>query len=424
MTLDPSDPRDTVISAGRQRLLVHGIDGVRSQLNASVLSKEVPVSRDTAYRVFRDYESDEPVTDAIVGAVAEAAHDAAWAGAEASMRKSIETYTAHVNNGSDPYTTLTAMIRVNFEEQFRSPGQPVAWILQAAALTGSEAWEGDPPPDDSVDLARRILAERRSFYQTWEAQLASFFTLAMSEVGRRPRIEPRAVMALLHSFMDGAVLRRFIDPDGISPELAAEAMLRLGLAFTEEGPTDDPRKPDDERNLVVFDRLLRAAAALWRTRADITLDDTADHAGVAPEAANLLFPDIGDLADSLIRSQVVAGGFVDLGPFPTPLKARQHLPGLVSELQRVRNLAAEIPHALAATQLHHPTRSKSFADDFVASGSRLVDALEVTPRSEQLLRDLLDFASRGNPGWASVVALLRTVGYDADQPEQPLDDER
>jgi hypothetical protein len=311
------------------------------------------------------------------------------------------------------------MIRVNFEEQFRSPGHPAGWILQAAALTGSDAWEGEPPPDDSRDLARRVLAERRRFYEAWEEQLVSFFALAMSELGRRPRVEPRAIVALLHCFMDGAVLRRFIDPDGISPELAAEAMFRLGFAFTEEGPADDPRKPDDDRNLVVFDRLLQAAATLWRSRPDVSVDDAADRAGVAPEAANLLFPDVGDLVDSLIRSQVVAGGFVDLGPFPTPTKARQHLPGLVSELQRVRNLAAEIPHAMAATQRHHPTRSKSFADDFVAAGTRLVDALDVTPRSEQLLRDLLDFASTGNPGWASVVALLRTIGYDVDQVDQP-----
>jgi AcrR family transcriptional regulator len=419
MTLDPSDPRDTVISAGRQRLLTHGIDGLRSQLNASVLSKEVPVSRDTAYRVFRDDESGEPVTDAIVAAVAAAAHDTAWSGTEATLRQALETYTAHVNSGSDPATTLIAFIRVSFEEQFRSPGQPVAWILQAAALTGSKAWKGDPPPDDSVALARKILDERRAFYETWEEQMASFFVLAMSEARRRPRIDPRAIMALLHSLMDGAVLRHLIDPDSIPLDLAAEAMYCLGLAFTEEGPTDDPRKPEDERNQAVFDRLLQAAAALWRSRPEVGVDEAAAHAGVAPEAANLLFPDVGDLADSLIRAHVVAGGFVDLGPFPTPLKARQHLPGLVSELQRIRNLAAEIPHAMAATQRHHPTRSKSFADEFVSAGTRLVDALEVTPRSEQLLRDLLDFASRGNPGWASVVALLRTIGYDVDQPDQP-----
>lgn len=415
MALDPRDPRDNVIAAGRHRLLVHGIDGLRSQLNASVLSKEVPVSRDTAYRVFRGDKPGEPVTDAVIAAVTEAAHDAEWAGAEVTLERAIQAYSDHVNRGSDPHTTLTAMLQVIFEEQLRSPGQPVGWILQAAALTASPAWQGEPPPDDSVEVARTILAGRRAFYRDWEGMQVSFFTLAMSELGRRPRIDPPDILALLHCLLDGIVLRHLIEPDAISAELAAEALYRLGFAFTEIGPADDPRKPDDDRNLALFDRLVDAAAHLWASRADITVDDAAHEAGVPPEAATLLFPDVGDLADSLIRARVVAGGFVDLGPFPDPVKARQHLPGLVSELQRTRILASEIPNALNASQRHHPTRSKTFADEFVDSGRRLIDALDVTPRSEQLVRDMLHFASTGDAGWPSVVALLRTIDYDVEE---------
>jgi hypothetical protein len=161
--------------------------------------------------------------------------------------------------------------------------------------------------------------------------------------------------------------------------------------------------------------LLEAVETLWRRRPEVTVDDAARQAAVPPEAATLLFPDIGDLADSLLRARVVAGGFIDLGPFPDEVKARQHLPGLVSELRRLRHLAAENPHALEATQVHTPTRSKSFADEFVDNGSRLLDALDVTSRSEQLMRDLVHFASRGDSGWPSVVALLRTVDYDIEQ---------
>jgi hypothetical protein len=414
MALDPSEPRDAVIDAGRQRLLTHAIDALRSQLNASVLSKEVPVSRDTAYRVFRGDESRESVADAIIAAVTEAAHDPEWAGAQVTLNRAIETYTGHVNRGDDPHTTLTAMLRVIFEEQFRSPGQPLGWILQAAALTGSPAWEGEAPADDGAEVARKILASRRAFYREWETMQVSFFTLAMSELGRRPLIDPPGILALLHCLLDGIVLRHFIEPDAVSPELAAEALYRLGFAFTEEGPADDPRKPADDRNLQLFDRLLEAAADLWRDRPDITVDEAADHAGAPPEAATLLFPDIGDLADSLVRARVVAGGFIDLGPFPDRIMARQHLPGLVSELQRLRALTEEIPHALAASQRHHPTRSKPFADELVTSGSRLIEALDVPARSEQLMRDLLDFATRGDAGWPSVIALLRTIDYDVE----------
>lgn len=376
------------------------------------------MSRDTAYRVFRDDQADGSVTDAIVAAVAGASTDPVWGGADEALADVLTAYQNSFNAGNDSTSNVIAALTAGIAAQFRSPGHPVGWILQAVALTASDAWEGEPPAEDAVELGRTILADRRSFYDAWTDKMVEFLTPVMSDLGRRPRagLEPRAIVALLHSLLDGAVLRRLVEPDAFPLELVAEAMYLLWIAFSEVGPADDPRRPDGERNRVVFDRLVEGAGQLWRTKPEITVDDVAIHAGVSPEAAALLFPDLGDLADSFVRAQVVGGGFVDLGAFPDQARARQLLPGLASELRRLSELADTVPHALEASVAHHPTKSKAFADDFVRHQSRLVEALHVTPHAEQYVRDLLAFASQGSAGWASVMALLRTVGFDADTP--------
>jgi hypothetical protein len=417
MTLDPSNPRDAVIVAGRDRLLVHALDGLRAQLNASTLSRESPVSRDTAYRVFRGDPGGGTVTDRIVAAVAEAANDTAWGGYDLVLNQILANFAASIQSGSDPTNTMIEAFGAAFDGQFLSPGFPVGWILQACALTASSAWQGEPPASqDDLDLGRKLLDARRDYYEWVTDRLVAFFTVALSEHGRRPRpgLDPRPIVALMHALCDGAVLRRTIEPEAFSTELVAEAMYLLWMVLTEQGPAQDPRKPEDERSQQLFDRLVAAGGELWQERPDITVDDAAKAASVPPEAATLLFPDIGDLADSFIRAQVVGGGFPDLGPVPDPSEARQRLPALVAELRRLRDLADSNPHAVAATRDHHPTRSKPFVEDFIGTEARLVDALDATAQSDQLVRDLVSFACQGTPGWASVVALLRTINVEAD----------
>jgi len=94
MTLDPTVPRDAVAAAGRRRLLTHGVDSLRSQLNASVLARESPVSKDTAYRVFRTDEAGEGVTDAIIAAVAGAVEEWTGAGYDAALGDAMAAYQA------------------------------------------------------------------------------------------------------------------------------------------------------------------------------------------------------------------------------------------------------------------------------------------------------------------------------------------
>lgn len=420
---DPKNPRDAVIVAGRERLLNSALDTLRSQLNASVLSALAPVSRDTAYRVFRGDPDHPNVTDAIVAEVSRAAHDPAWTGYYEALRNTIGAYQA-VTLGDDGIgdrpaarrpvvTAVKAGLQANFEAQFRAPGLPVSWLLQSAALTASDAWEGDPPSDDDAALGKELLEHRRAFYSDVTEQLRGFLTVAMSDIGRRPRagVEPDTVVKLLHALNDGAVLRCLIDPGALQPDLVAEAMYLLAEALTEEGPLVDPRRPDDERGGELFDRLLAAAADLWREQREVTIEAAAEHADVPLDAACLLFPTVGDLADSLVRSRVVGGGFTDLGVLPKDAEVGEHLMGMVSGLQNLRDFADELPFAVDAAQRHPPRRTSPFVDDFVDNESRVLAALDVTPNPTRLVHDLVVFASRGTGGWPAVTALLRTIGH-------------
>jgi hypothetical protein len=417
--VEPNNPREAVVAAGRDRLLRHALDALRSQLNASVLSAVAPVSRDTAYRVFRNDPRHDNVADAIVAAVSLAANDPAWTGYFDAMRDGMGAYQIAGDTTRDDESPVAAAVkaalRANFEAQFRAPGMPVSWLLHAAALTCSDAWKGEPPAVEDVALGRELLEHRRAFYDDVTDQLVSFFTVVMSDMGRRPRagIDPATVIKLLHALSDGAVLRCLIEPGAIDGELVAEAMYLLAEMFTEEGPLADPRRPDDERGGKIFDRVVEAAADLWRTQPEVTVEAAAERGDVPLDAACLLFPAVGDLADSLIRTRVVGAGFTQLGMMPDDARAAEQLAGLVRELQNLRHFADELPHAVEATRQHPPRRTVPFVEDFVDNESRVVDALGVTPNPTQLVRDLVTFASRGSAGWPAVTALLRTLGHDA-----------
>lgn len=186
MSLDPSSPRDIVVAAGRDRLVTHGVEALRSQLNASVLSAVSPVSRDTAYRSFRTDRAHARVSDAIVAAVSEAAHDPAWMGYQDTIRATLAAHLDGRGDRDDTIPAVKAALQANYKLQFRSPSTPTTWLLLVAAFTGSAAWKGEPPPPDSVDLAADLLEHGRASYANMTQHLVNTLSLVMSAVGRRP----------------------------------------------------------------------------------------------------------------------------------------------------------------------------------------------------------------------------------------------
>jgi hypothetical protein len=418
MGTDAHDHRAAVAAAGRNRLLTHGIDALRSQLNASALSSDAPVSRDTAYRSFRDDPNAANVTDAIVAAVTNSSHEVAWMGYDTAFEESVAAYEAVVHEGGDPDDGIRAGLQATFESHLRAPGLPVAWLLQASSLAASEAWKGESPPPDQVELGRHILERRRQWYRGLTRHMSGFLAAAMSVKGRRPRrgLTLDNMALLVCCLHDGLILRCLVDHENMTPAVAAGAMERVIDGLTETGPVHDPRRPpDDEPKHDLFDRMLDAAAELWSDpEAAVTVEATADRGGVPVEAATLMFPTVGDLADSLLRARVVGGGFTDLGPIPSDAKVSQHLVGLVTELRALCAFADDLPRAVATARDHPPTRSPAFVNDFVDNESRVVAAVGRVVDPAQLVRDLVAFAAQGSSGWTAVTALLRSIGYDMD----------
>lgn len=427
MTLDPTDPRDDIVAAGLQRLLAHGIDGLRALLNASALSRDSSFSRDTAYRVFRDDRRVDGVTDAIIAAVAAATSGWSETSYDAAQGKALAAYQVAASGGADGVTSVIAALEAVFDAQFASPSLAVGWLLDAASLTASPAWQGEPPPPGDVPVAQAIRECRQALYRRRAEQLVVLAQIVMSELGRRPRagVDPRDVVVLTHAMLDGAILRRIIEPDAVPAALFAEGLYRLWLGFSEPGTHVDPRRPDGERDRRTFDLLLDGAAELWRVSVPgipvplplpVTVATAAERASVPPEEAARLFPDVGDLADSLLRARVVGGGFIDVSAEPDATESRQHVLVLVSQLQRLRDLADSLPNAVAAARGHRPTRSQPFLDDLVDNHSRVVGALGLASHPRDLVEDLVRFAAEGTPGWPSVTALLKTIGYRQDRP--------
>lgn len=427
MTLDPTDPRDDIVAAGLQRLLGHGIDGLRALLNASALSRDSSFSRDTAYRVFRDDHRVDGVTDAIIAAVAAATNDWSEGGYDAALGQAMAAYQASATGGADAETSVIASLEAVFEAQFRSPSLPVGFLLGAAALTASPAWQGAPAPAGDVDVGRAVLDIRRVFYERRAEQLVVLAHIVMSELGRRPRVDvdPGEVVVLTHALLDGCILRRLIAPDAVPASLFAQGLFRLWMAFSEPGTHDDPRRPGDQRDRRTFDLLLDGAAELWRAEVPslpkplplpVTVEAAAGRAAVPVDVATRLFPGVGDLADSLLRARVVGGGFVDVSADPDVTEARQHVLVLVSQLQRLRDLADSLPRAVAAARSHPPVGSRSIFDDLVDNHSRVVEVLKLASHPRDLVEDLVRFAAQGTSGWESVTALLKTIGYRQDRP--------
>lgn len=158
----------------------------------------------------------------------------------------------------------------NVDNQFRSLGCPVGWILHAAAMTASPVWERDTPlRGDDRKLAEALLEIRFRFYDRMADDLLQLMVASMSLINRRPRrgMDPRQLLAILHSMIDGAVLRRFIQPDVFDSRMIGEAVYALALAFPEDGTLSDPRRPATGEGSALFDAMLERAGAAWLSAA-------------------------------------------------------------------------------------------------------------------------------------------------------------
>ena len=229
--------RQAIVDAGLARLLSGPIDVLRSALNASSLSVDAGVSKDTTYRLFKD--EDGSSSDAIIREVAAACSNPAWSGFAGSADDMARTVQDGIERELPFDQVMIEAMTVNVEAQFRSLGGPVGWLFHAAAMTASPVWKGDSKlSDDDKWLGEQLLNSRAQFYKRMADDLLQLMTAGMSMINRRPRrgMDPRQLLAIMHSMIDGAVLRRYIEPDAFDNHTIGEAVYALAMAFPKTAP--------------------------------------------------------------------------------------------------------------------------------------------------------------------------------------------
>jgi len=405
--------RESIVGAGLDSMLSSPMAMLRSLLNASSLSTKTGMSKDTTYRLFQ--AGNRSASDAIVEEVAAAATRPEWSGFVASAEQIATAFQDCVEQELPFGEAIVAAMAANAEAQFHSPGGPVGWIFHAAALTASPLWQGDKElSDEDRALAERLLGIRARFYERMAGDLLQFMIASMSLINRRPRrgMDPRQLLALMHSLIDGAVLRRYIEPEIFDNRMIGEAVYALALAFSEEGTLSDPRRPAAADAEALFDAMLERAAISWDATSGRTVDSTAREAGVALETAHLLFPSLADLADAVVWSGVLGGG--SLIERDALIRSGSSGPGtelalILGLLRRLRDVAEQLPGAVALVRRSQPV---------VGTGVRTQLEREVAevlrshcPGIDPLMTaaELVGSAITGRQGWGTATSLMRVL---------------
>lgn len=405
-----------MVQAGLKKLANAPIEMLRSALNASALGAAAGVPKDTAYRVFRSF--DPSSADPVVRAVSQAAADPAWSGFDESLSDMASAFDEVLRAEVDFEEAIVASMTANVEAQFQAPGGPGGWLLHAASITASERWKG-PVGVSAKDaaVARELLADRARLYARITDELAPILAATLSLLGRRPKppLDVRRLVSMMHSLIDGAVLRLYIEPDAFSPRLVGEAVLALALAFSEEGYDSDPRCPADEEGRAVYENIVSAASASWPSGAFVDLGDIARIAGADDRAARRIFPSIADVADSVMWRAVLTGGSLEAGTSDGQLQGSEgELSMLFALLRRLRSVVDELPGAGEVLSIERPTLGPGVRAELERQGRGILELHCPGVDTETTIDELLRAALGGSRTWAAAEALMRVLQRSAD----------
>ncbi len=297
---------------------------------------------------------------------------------------------------------LHQTLKLNYEYQFRSPGTPAGWFLTAAALTGSDQWEGPRPIGDQARLCEEILALRRAQYGRISEHFEMWLDIAMSrlELVPRPGFDKHTIVVLLHCLYDGAVLRRFFDPEAVDADLVATAMLELGKALGQRGSVDDPRLPQAGSDAVdAFHELVTCAAGM--SARDVSVSGVAEMVRWPTSTAAALFHTDGDLLDSVLRRKIVGSGL--------DVAKGSDVPGafvgvMLSQLDNLATVASDTPQLLERAEALPPTQSAPLREDMVRTiGVTLQSLQPPVPSPAATAVELVDY------GWRGQLSVVRSI---------------
>ena len=392
-----------------------GISLLAGHLTRSRCAREedTGVSNAMAHKAFRSNE--ELLVEAADGVFS----DGDWSGFTAGIAETVGAFVeATGGRMAEPgqvEIALQAALKANFDHQFRSPGVPPGWLLTAAAMPFSDAWELEAPRGPTRAAGEQILALRRAQYEQMTEQMTSLMSVAMSGLQLRPThgLDERTIVVLLHCLHDGAVLRRTIDPEAVDGELVARAMVALGVALSQRGSVQDPRLPPsgESNSRVSFDRLIEVA---WvREPIPTSVAQVADAGGVPLALAEKLFPTIGDLYDSMLRNRVANAGVDPTPPADTQTGLSWYLAVLYGQLSAIAEVVRSHPELIAAVATATPRVRPGLRAELTETiaarlGATFQDGPGSGARAARLASNLAEFAFTGELGAAR--ALLEQAG--------------
>jgi hypothetical protein len=245
----------------------------------------------------------------------------------------------------------------------------------------------------------------------------------------------RDIVLLLECMFDGSVLRLFVDgeivrwgeegdppaldSDKLSQTIAkvCDAMFDIAWACSEPGLLADPRRlhPTDPRAETIDGIVVHATERYAAAAGDevvVEPVEAARAAGTDEELARQVFPDAGDLADSVLRN--VVGQAEEIGHW----KVRDPGPWIESILRVLSSASTSHAAAVVASQSHPPTRppeayfieelKQTIAGLLDVSDSFRTDAAPVVEAGH-----LVDLALQGEIGWVGAKAVLERASLRA-----------
>ncbi len=398
-----TEAADLAAKAGEAVLVNRSVEGLRAILSVEELRKAAAVSRAAVYRHLPEDHRVERVGAWIA--------DFERSGVRKATRVVMRQYRAdHRSQDSEEAreTQLASLLALNVTMQFATPKVAAGWILHTLASPYSAAFQRALKPGPDADLARRLLEQRRAFYDEMSLVFEGVLIFGMRSLNRRPASGStlRQVVVAMHSAHDGLVLRRMIDP-AITPEWAGRVVLGVALALTEPGALTLPRQPaEGTDDHVRYSALIDAALRAFDRGRVPTLLPTTRSARVSRASARRLFDSDAALHDAVARSLVPADPLIDALADELPIES---LRTFLDQMAEAVDAHAAVFDALSRA----PASPPSFRSDVERHVERALRTAGV-PKSERHARALVQYALDGHRGRAGVAALLDALEEEVD----------
>lgn len=392
--------RARIAEVGAQRLLAESVNRLLASVAPMAIADECGVSPDTVKRLVGDRAAVlELVVDEVVTNLDHRSD--AWPSFADVTGDAAGAFLVALSEDGDKTQAFIDALKVYVDANFATPARPAGTQLEAAVLTASPRWTGaDVLDPEAREVAERLRQARADHLRRTTDGLGWLLAEAMAQLERRPQqgMNPRTLITLMNCLVDGAVLRMLVDPDCLDTTTVAEAVLRLGMAYTEPGSFEDPHEPEDPQGRRVFAAIVDAATEHWPD-GEPALDQVAEAAGVDLATLERWFPTVHDLADSVVRRRVASVK-------PEPSESPDALVAtLESVLRRLCLAADDVPGAVAEAFATGPTPT-SIAAQITNHAIAVVEAHDQHPvLAEQLVTD----ACEGSGRWPRAQALLRLL---------------